>query len=105
MAMSEKKGLMAHCDKDGCKAVRWGTRDELPVGLHGSVQVVREDEEGDVIVESAEWFACKQHHIAGAVMAALTRDAVANTVNASQRLRDLDAATHGRVSEVAAVAS
>jgi hypothetical protein len=103
MALTEEKAVRAHCDKNGCRSVRWGSADELPVGFHGTVKRVWESDEsgepggevGDVMSTETEWFACKEPHINGAVTAALERDSGDNLTNLSQRKRELKTSVFG----------
>lgn len=107
MALTEEKAVRAHSDKKGCRSVRWGSAEELPVGFHGTVKRVWETNEasdsdgeqvGDVMATEVEWFACKEPHINGAVTAALERDGghIGSITNLSARQRELHGSVFGR---------
>lgn len=64
----ERKVQVYTCDVPSCPVKVMMETDELPDGFHGSVSHI-----SGLGGNGAEWFACTERHIRGAVMASLNR--------------------------------
>lgn len=66
MPITTEKKTVARCDLDKCKAVRYGTDDEPPVGYRAQVEHVIEHDDG-VIGHFVEVYACSPAHLSKAI--------------------------------------
>lgn len=70
MGITTEKKVVARCDVEDCKSVRYGTDVLPPVGFHTTVEKVTEDADG-VVGHKVNVFACSLPHVKKAVDEAL----------------------------------